>query len=200
MLDRPPFDAIVLAGGGASRLGGVAKPLLTLGGSRLVDRVLRAAAAAHRRVVVGPDPRTAAADVVTREQPPGGGPVAGLVAGLAHVDCPAVVVLAADLPFLTTETVDLLRSTLAGADDRQPPDAAVLVDDSGHEQYLIAAWRTERLRDIVSGHGQPGGSMRAVLAQAVRPARVPAARGEGAPPPWLDCDTEEDLARARRWV
>lgn len=38
------FDAVVLAGGRGSRLGGVSKADLVLGGERLLDRVLRAAA------------------------------------------------------------------------------------------------------------------------------------------------------------
>ncbi|NEC15321.1 NTP transferase domain-containing protein, partial [Streptomyces sp. SID8014] len=40
------FDAVVLAGGGARRLGGVDKPGLRVGGRALVDRVLAACAAA----------------------------------------------------------------------------------------------------------------------------------------------------------
>ncbi|MFP5220348.1 MAG: NTP transferase domain-containing protein [Actinomycetes bacterium] len=45
----------------------------------------------------------------TREQPVGGGPAAGLRAGLALVRSPVVVVLAADLPFVDTAAVDALR-------------------------------------------------------------------------------------------
>ena len=40
-----PFDAIVLAGGGASRLGGHDKPGLLVGGSSLLQRVIDGTAA-----------------------------------------------------------------------------------------------------------------------------------------------------------
>jgi len=48
------FDAIVLTGGAASRLGGADKPALEVGGTTLLERVLAAVADAGRIVVVGP--------------------------------------------------------------------------------------------------------------------------------------------------
>lgn len=50
------FDAIILAGGRGSRLGGVDKGALPVGGRALLDRVLDAARAAERVVVVGDGP------------------------------------------------------------------------------------------------------------------------------------------------
>ncbi|MBE1876959.1 molybdenum cofactor guanylyltransferase [Myceligenerans pegani] len=98
-----PYDAIVLAGGRASRLGGVAKPgLLSDDGVPLLHLALDAAGDARRIAVVGPDdladavaahpaaPRT----MLTREDPPYGGPVAGIAAGLAALMPPA----AAEVP------------------------------------------------------------------------------------------------------
>src|ERR1043165_8927000 len=62
-----PFDAIVLAGGGARRLGGVDKPGLEFGGVSMLDRVLEACADAASIAVVGP-PRAVRRPVVfTRE-------------------------------------------------------------------------------------------------------------------------------------
>ncbi|PBO19632.1 molybdenum cofactor guanylyltransferase, partial [Streptomyces albidoflavus] len=46
------FDAVVLAGGGARRLGGVDKPGLRVGGRALIDRVLAACGQARMTVVV----------------------------------------------------------------------------------------------------------------------------------------------------
>ncbi|MFI8511390.1 DUF6457 domain-containing protein [Streptomyces sp. NPDC085460] len=75
------FDAVVLAGGAARRLGGVDKPGVRVGGRALLDRVLAACAGAGRTVVVG-DPRPTVRPVRwTREQPAGTGPVAALDAG-----------------------------------------------------------------------------------------------------------------------
>ncbi|NED13442.1 NTP transferase domain-containing protein, partial [Streptomyces sp. SID9124] len=47
------YDAIVLAGGAAKRLGGADKPALRVGGRALLDRVLAACADARATVVVG---------------------------------------------------------------------------------------------------------------------------------------------------
>ena len=84
----PEFDAIILAGGRGSRLGGVSKADLTVGGRRLLDVVLEAVRRARTTVVVGP---VAAPDgvLVTLEDPPGTGPAAGIVAGLEAVAQPA---------------------------------------------------------------------------------------------------------------
>ena len=53
-MDGATFDAVVLAGGGARRLGGVDKMALVVDGSTLLERVLQAVRDAGRRVVVGP--------------------------------------------------------------------------------------------------------------------------------------------------
>ncbi|MYY85285.1 NTP transferase domain-containing protein, partial [Streptomyces sp. SID335] len=47
-----PYDAVVLAGGGAARLGGADKPGVRVGGRALIDRVLAACSGAGTTVVV----------------------------------------------------------------------------------------------------------------------------------------------------
>ncbi|MBB6333823.1 NTP transferase domain-containing protein [Schaalia hyovaginalis] len=77
-------DALVLAGGRGSRLGGVSKADLELGG-RLLDRVLDAlrVLAPRRIVVVAPESVAVPSGVLrTAEEPCGGGPLAGIGAGL----------------------------------------------------------------------------------------------------------------------
>ncbi len=180
-----PYDAVVLAGGGGRRMGGVDKPGLEVDGRTLLDRVLSAVGGAERVVVVGPSRPTVREVVWTREDPPGGGPAAALAAGLALVLSPTVVVLAADLPFLDTATVDQLRRAAEGA------DGAVLLDDEGRDQVLTSAWTTERLRERAVGDlaGRP---LRALL-RGLEPVRLPAPD----PRAVQDCDTPDDLARAR---
>ncbi|MFE9766875.1 DUF6457 domain-containing protein [Streptomyces sp. NPDC005808] len=107
-----PYDAVVLAGGAARRLGGVDKPAVRVGGRPLLDRVLAACAGAATTVVVA-EPRSTARPVVwAREDPPGGGPLAALGAGLRHTTAEFVVVLSADLPFLEAGTVRRLVEAL----------------------------------------------------------------------------------------
>lgn len=184
----PPYAALVLAGGRAARLSGQAKPQLEVGGRTMLTAVLGAVADAERRVVVGPPQPVPRDVVVVREQPPGGGPVAALRAGLPAVASEVVALLAGDLPFLTAELVAQLRRAMAG-------DGVLVVDDGGRDQYLLGMWRTAALRAALTDADGPS-SLRRVLAplavDRLHPAVPP-----GTPPPWLDCDTPDDLARAR---
>jgi molybdopterin-guanine dinucleotide biosynthesis protein A len=185
----PPYTAVVLAGGRAARLGGQAKPQLEVGGRSMLATVLAAVEDADRRVVVGP-PQPVPDDVVrVREEPPGGGPVAALRAGLPEVPTDVVVLLAGDLPFLTGATIAELRTALR-------EDGVLVVDDTGRDQLLLGAWRTAALRRAVAGSVGPV-PLRRVLAP-LRPTRLRPAVPPGSPPPWLDCDTPADLARARQ--
>ncbi|MEP6697197.1 MAG: molybdenum cofactor guanylyltransferase [Pseudonocardiales bacterium] len=189
------YDAVLLAGGQARRLGGANKPSLAIAGVTLLDRVLAAVGGAGRRIVVGPPTAGSLPYILTRELPPGGGPVAAIAAGLAHVQAPIVVVLAADLPFVTPATVEaLVAATGAGA------VAAVLVDDTGRDQLLVAAWRTDALRTKLALLGHLEGQAARRLYDTVAVARVAGPQDTGQPPPWLDCDTEDDLRRAREWT
>jgi molybdopterin-guanine dinucleotide biosynthesis protein A len=179
---------VVLAGGRAARLGGQPKPQLEVGGRPMLATVLAAVADADPRIVVGPPQPVPEGVLVVREEPPRGGPVAALRAGLALVPTEIVAVLAADLPFLTFGVVRSLRERLTG-------DGVLVVDDTGRDQLLLGVWRTAALRAALPDGGGPT-SMRKVLAplavRRYRPDHDPAQ-----PPPWTDCDTPADLARAR---
>src|SRR4051812_43848037 len=110
------YEAVVLAGGAAKRLGGADKPGLRVGGRPLLDRVLGACADAAGTVVVGSRRPTVRPVRWAREEPPGSGPVAALDAGIRQVSAPVVLVLSADLPFLSAETVAVLLMALSGED------------------------------------------------------------------------------------
>jgi molybdopterin-guanine dinucleotide biosynthesis protein A len=183
-----PYTAVVLAGGKAARLGGQAKPQLEVGGRTMLATVLAAVGDAELRVVVGPPQPVPSGVRQVREQPPRGGPVTALRAGLAEVPTDVVAVLAGDLPFLTGALVADLRARLTD-------DGVLVVDDGGRDQYLLGVWRTASLRAATADVRGPT-SLRRVLAPLVvtryRPSVEP-----GTPPPWTDCDTPADLARAR---
>lgn len=135
------LDAVVLAGGGSRRLGGVAKAQLVLEGERLVDRVVAAAVGAGARcVVVGPADLGTSVPT-THESPPGGGPVAGIAAGLAALvpGAPEVLVLACDLVG-PERVVAALRAA-----DLDDVDGACLVEIGGRAQWLAGRYRREAL-------------------------------------------------------
>jgi molybdopterin-guanine dinucleotide biosynthesis protein A len=183
-----PYTAVVLAGGKAARLGGQAKPQLQVGGRAMLETVLAAVADADLRIVVGPPQPLPQGVLRLREQPPRGGPVAALRAGLAEVTTDVVAVLAGDLPFLTGSLITDLRARLTD-------DGVLVVDEGGRDQYLLGVWRTAPLRAAAAGTTGPT-SLRRVMAPLVvtryRPSVEP-----GTPAPWTDCDTPADLARAR---
>lgn len=99
----------------------------------MLDRVLGACQAARRTVVVGSRRPTVRPVHWVREEPPGGGPVAGLAAGVLETAAGTVLVLSADLPFMTAGTVRDLVAI--------PPDheGVQLVDGRGRGQPLAAA-------------------------------------------------------------
>ncbi|MFF4907748.1 NTP transferase domain-containing protein [Streptomyces sp. NPDC001260] len=185
------YDAVVLAGGAARRLGGADKPGVRVGGRPLLDRVLTACADARTTVVVA-DPRPTPRPVLwAREDPPGGGPLAALDAGLRHTSAEQVVVLSADLPFLGAPTVRRLLSALRAG----TADGALLTDADGRDQPLVAAYRRPALHRGLSGlteehSGLTGLPLRRLTA-GLDLTRVPD------PVASFDCDTWDDIATAR---
>lgn len=185
-----PFDALVLAGGTGQRMGdpaGTDKAGLDVGGVALLDRVLAAVAGAQQSVVVGPRRPTAWPVTFTIEDPAGSGPAAAIVHGLSLVEAPTVVVVAVDLPFAATAVPKLIDALTA-----EQVDAAMLVDESGRRQPLLAAYRTAALRRCTEGRDWRGASVRA-LTEGLTVAEVPASGDEA-----LDCDTPEQLTAAQQ--
>lgn len=146
------FDAIILCGGSARRLDGADKKAVIVGGRTLLDRAIDAVGEASTIVAVGTPASTPRAVTWTQEQPPGGGPVAALAAGLALVTEPVIVVLGVDFPFVDRERVGKL---FAAVGDK---DGAAIADASGRHQFLVGAYRrtalARSLRDR-DPHGMP---------------------------------------------
>ena len=176
---------MVLAGGTGRRLGGADKPGLLVGGRSLLDRVLDATSGAATTVVVGPQRATTRPVVWTREDPIGGGPVAALSAGLPHVTSDRVVLVAADLPFLSASLVTLLAAS-----------GNAVVAGHGQPQWLCGGWETRELRDALVGQTVQGARLADVLGP-LRPAWVTVNPADPLRPGWLDVDTEDELRAAR---
>ncbi|WP_433164268.1 molybdenum cofactor guanylyltransferase [Kribbella sp. CA-247076] len=143
------YDALVLAGGGSTRFGGVDKAMLVLDGVTMLDRVLAATEDATSTVVVGPIRTTYRQVAWTVEDPPAGGPVAGIAAGLIHGTSPIVVVFSCDLPWLTKYDVTHLVRNLGDHDGHG------LRDTEGHEQHLATAYRRTTLAEAIRQVGDP---------------------------------------------
>ncbi|MEU5117474.1 NTP transferase domain-containing protein [Streptomyces asoensis] len=189
--ESPAHDAVVLAGGGARRLGGADKPGVRVGGRALLDRVLGACADARTTVVVA-EPRPTARPVRwAREDPPGGGPVAALDAGLRRTAADDVLVLSADLPFLAADTVRRLVSTLRAG----RAEGVLLTDADGRDQPLVAVYRSAALRRELAALAADQGALTGLplrrLTAGLDLTRVPD------PVASFDCDTWDDIAAAR---
>lgn len=189
---RGRLAAVVLTGGTAVRLGGVDKASVEVGGVTLLERALAATAGAAEVVVVGAEVPTSRPVTWTREDPPGGGPAAGVLAGIdaLAVRPDTVCVLAVDMPRVTASTLSRLVAALT-ADPAADPvaDAAMLVDGKGRRQPLAAVYRHSSLTATrpTNREEEHGLSMHRLVA-GLRVAEVPAEGDEA-----RDVDTWEDL-------
>jgi molybdopterin-guanine dinucleotide biosynthesis protein A len=181
------LGGIVLTGGSAVRFQGADKASIEIAGATLLEHVLGALAEVPEVVVVGDEVITSRPVGFLREDPPGGGPAAGLLAGLAGFPrVPRlVVVLAVDMPLITTATV---RRLMLSAED----DGALLVDDDGRRQFLCAIYRTAALLEAAPPLEEQHGLPMRTLVSGLRLADVPAL-------PWeaRDVDTWDDLTELR---
>jgi molybdopterin-guanine dinucleotide biosynthesis protein A len=172
------WTAIVLTGGASRRLGRD-KATTPVAGRRMIDRILAGLPPEVPVVVVGPDPHVRRPITLTREDPPGGGPAAGIAAGIAVTSTPFVAVLATDMP---SAVPALLQLPLPAGD-------ALVPRTDGHAQPLCAWYRTTALRRAAPAAGM---SMREVLARlAVEYVDVAAAA-------LVDIDTAQDLHAAQQ--
>ena len=182
------FSAVVLAGGTAVRMDGVDKASVELHGRTLLELALDAFVDADEVVVVAPDTVPTARPVTfVCEDPPRGGPVAGLLTGIdALARRPRLVaVLAVDMPRVTPATLRRLREAAEGH------DGAFLHDREGRRQLagVIDAGRLDAVRPDLEG--QHGMALHRLLAP-LRLAQV-ASSGDEA----VDIDSWADLRDLR---
>lgn len=182
-----PTTAVVLCGGESRRFGSD-KTRADIGGMPVLDALLISLPAHWAVLCVGPERPTRRTGVRwTREEPPGGGPVAGLAAALLGLEAPVTVLLGGDMPYAAPAA-----ARLAGHLLEAPPetDAIVGIDQHGHVQPLLAAYRTAALSAVLplDPLGVPLKRLLDGLRLVVDPVPEQAS---------LDVDTPEDLEAAR---
>lgn len=199
MTPPPPGGvcALVLAGGGARRLGGGDKPLRALGGKTLLAHVLaRLGTAGDMAIALSAngDPARFAGfglPVLGDGAFAGQGPLAGVLAGLdwaAGRGAGALLTVPGDTPFIPRD----LAARLAPA----PACAA----SGGRVHHLVALWPVAARAALRSRLAADGPRKVEVFAAAVG-LRVVAFADEDQPcDPFLNVNTPEDLARARRML
>lgn len=170
------------------------KRALTVGGRSLLAIAVDACASRDAIVVVSPDlPYDVPADRVTRtlEDPPFGGPVAGIAAGMAALP-PAVpgdevLLLACDLPRVSEIVPVLDAIELAGP---AGVDGICLFDAEGYPQYLAGRYRRTALDARLTAVGETRGLPVRRLMAALD------VRGLAAAELTTDVDTPADAAAA----
>ena len=134
-------SALILAGGKATRLGGIAKHALVIDGEAILARQVRVLAPRVAEILVScpvdvPGHRT------VRDAVPDAGPLAGIAAGLAAATTPWLLVVAGDMPDLRGDVLDLLL-------EPTELDACGFRVD-GVAEPLVCALRVEPFRAIVA--------------------------------------------------
>lgn len=159
-----PIDVVVLAGGTGRRLDGASKPDVVARGARLLDHVLAGLEQLRGQglllghvCVVAPE-EVALPDHILRalEDPPLGGPVAGIAAGLARLgQCEPAAgpagVLTCDAPS-SWRALPVLAEALRDG-ERELDGACARVGD--HTQYLLGLYHRRALTAAVAPGGTP---------------------------------------------
>lgn len=177
----------MLSGGTAARMDGVDKASLAVDGMTLLERALAATLSAVEVVVVGEQAPTSRPVTWTVEDPPRGGPAAGLLAALDRfATAPDLVaVLAVDMPRVNAATIARLTRAVEGDPGA---DGAVLVDAEGRRQTLAAVYRLTALSGARPPSSEEHGLPMRRLVERLRLVEVPAVGDEA-----RDVDTWNDL-------
>jgi molybdenum cofactor guanylyltransferase len=187
------WSAAILAGGRARRLGGQDKSALIVDGLRFIDRQREALRPLTDRIVlVGYRGAQPAPVPVEPDRWPDAGPLGGLATALLTATTDRVLVLACDLPCVTTRFLAFLA-------DADPHATAVVPVCDGRWQPLCAIYARRAADTFVTALADGERTVAAVVSR-LRPRLI--GHDEWAP---FDCNglllanvnTADDLARVR---
>jgi molybdopterin-guanine dinucleotide biosynthesis protein A len=195
----PETLGVLLAGGLARRMGGGDKPMKTVGGRTILDRVVERLSPQCDGLIVNAngDPARFAflgRPVVADDVPGFAGPLAGILAALdwAATNRPGidwVVSVATDSPFLPRDLVARLHAA-RGADS--VPLACALSGDQTHP--VIGLWRVDLRADL--RHALVVEDMRKIDRWTARHGVAHAAWPTEPFDPFFNANTPEDIAEA----
>jgi molybdopterin-guanine dinucleotide biosynthesis protein A len=186
--DHAPLG-VILAGGRGSRIGGD-KALVELGGRPLVEWVVEALRGAVDEVCLVAKPSTVLPALpgvtVWREPVEPQHPLVGIVTALAAAQGRAVLVCAADMPFVAVSTVRALGTF---STDGAP---ALIATNGDGLQPLLGRYEPEAMALLEPAVADVAAPLRAVVG-ALRPARFVVEDAVEL----FNVNTPEDLVRAR---
>lgn len=165
-----PCTGVILAGGGATRFGGLPKGLEVVGGRRIIDRVADALrAVTDDLLLIANDDRASEwlpGVRVARDIRTGEGSLGGLHAALSHAGGAALVV-AWDMPFVSPALLARLRALGESGVDAALPE-------SGSKRGLepMCAWYAPPCLDAITAALDRGDRRVIAFFDAVRVARL----------------------------
>lgn len=154
-MTRP--DTVILCGGAGERLGGVDKPLESLAGRPLFERVLERIAAQAGTIIVSANRNAAqyaayGLTVVDDGRHAGRGPLAGIAAGLAAAGSDEVLFVPGDAPLLPDDLATRLD------DARRRAGAEIAFVDDGHGPQPLCCLLPRALLGDLERYLDDGGS------------------------------------------
>jgi molybdopterin-guanine dinucleotide biosynthesis protein A len=141
-MQRDQITAVILAGGKATRLGGVDKRALVIGERTIFERQIEVLAPCVAEILVS-SPRPVPGYRTVTDAVRDIGPLAGIAAGLAAANTPWLFVIAGDMPYLHRAFVDLVLSQADSECD------AVGIRIGGLAEPLCTVMRVAAWRSIV---------------------------------------------------
>lgn len=142
-MKRDDVTALILAGGKATRLGGVDKRTIVVEGRTIFERQVAALGPCVAEILVS-SPRAVEGYRTVVDPVPDAGPLAGIAAGLAAVATPWLFVIAGDMPHVHRAFIDLVLSHGDAESD------AVGIRIGGLPEPLCTALRVAVWRPIVT--------------------------------------------------
>jgi molybdopterin-guanine dinucleotide biosynthesis protein A len=185
----------IIAGGRATRFGGVAKGLERVGGERMIDRVAAALRDSCDEIIVVANDAGAAGWIpgvrAVADERPGSGALSGVHAALVNAGG-AALVLAWDSPFVPAGLMRALRD----AGEMAAADAAVPVSNAPWGFEPLCAWYRESCLPAVERHLDSGDFRAGAWLGEVTSVRVDASPWGGADEIFFNVNSAADLARA----
>lgn len=198
---RLDIPVLILAGGLASRMGGADKALLTLGGRRVLERVLERLESQTTTILLNANEDAGRFAVYALPVIPDGvddrpGPLAGVLAGLdwaAEHGIDEIVTIAADTPFFPFDLVARLKR--AANEQVMPIALAASRDENGapRRHPTFGLWPVSVREDL---RAQLASGQRRVAAFADRHGAATALFDHYGGDPFFNVNTPQDLADA----
>jgi molybdopterin-guanine dinucleotide biosynthesis protein A len=191
--------ALIFAGGRATRLGGVNKGLLDVGGTPIVERILASLGPlVDERVLLTNDAALAdQANVrLVFDPSPHAGVLAALAAGLQATDADLCIAVACDMPFVSRR----LFEHMLVVQQRQDADV-VIPRTTGFLEPMHAIYRRQTTLQAINAALARGEQRMISYLSAVRVQEIDEAEWRQLDPQgtaFFNVNTPEDLAEARR--